>query len=181
MQCRKCNEEKGQDEFLNRKDTQEIRPVCKSCIKAYNKKYYLDNCEKIKAKTKAYAQSPEGKKIQNKLKIKWSKENKDKVKATMKTSSKKYRIKNADKVRFWNNSRRCSRLLATPKWLTKTHEDEIKHFYWAADYLWRLTGTKMHVDHIVPLKGKNISGLHVPWNLQILTSSENIVKGNRHE
>lgn len=38
----------------------------------------------------------------------------------------------------------------------------------------------LSVDHIMPLKGVNFSGLHVPWNLQLMPLSENIRKGNRH-
>lgn len=67
----------------------------------------------------------------------------------------------------------------TPTWLSTAERAEIEGVYHCAAILGKITGKRWHVDHIVPLRGKSVRGLHVPWNLQVLEASENIRKGNR--
>ena len=66
---------------------------------------------------------------------------------------------------------------ATPSWANK---DKIKEIYTQAQTLTRDTGIQHEVDHIIPLQGKLVSGLHVEDNLQILTRKENRAKHNRY-
>ena len=72
--------------------------------------------------------------------------------------------------------RQVAKLNATPSW---TDIKAIQDHYIFAKYLEELSGTKFHVDHIVPLKGKNVCGLHVEYNLQVLPAKENISKSNK--
>lgn len=55
---------------------------------------------------------------------------------------------------------------------------KIKQLYKKCDKMSKETGVKHHVDHIIPLKGKNVCGLHRLCNLQILTAEENLRKSN---
>jgi len=86
-----------------------------------------------------------------------------------------YRREHLAQYAHYEKVRHTRKLKAMPKWLTEAQINEIQHFYEAA----RLSAEPTHVDHIIPLQGKNVCGLHVPWNLQLLPASENIKKGNK--
>tara|TARA_R110000824_G_scaffold44937_1_gene130362 strand:- start:426 stop:965 length:540 start_codon:yes stop_codon:yes gene_type:complete len=68
---------------------------------------------------------------------------------------------------------------ATPSWLTKEHKQRIKQKFEIAKRLTETTGIPHVVDHIVPVQGENISGLHVPWNMQVITRRQNAKKSNK--
>lgn len=66
---------------------------------------------------------------------------------------------------------------ATPVWLDRALQRQIDAIYQEAA---SRPGGPWHVDHIIPLKGRGVCGLHVPWNLQILAKSENLSKGKSY-
>ena len=87
---------------------------------------------------------------------------------------------NPDKVNAKSNKRRAKKLERILPWVKGHLLKEIEAFYTMAKELERVFPWKQHVDHIVPMNGKNVSGLHLPWNLQILSEKENKKKGNKH-
>ena len=70
---------------------------------------------------------------------------------------------------------------ATPEWLSKEQKQQIAAVYEHMRDCRAVTGEDYHVDHIVPLRGENICGLHVPWNLQVLPAYINTAKSNKFE
>ena len=75
--------------------------------------------------------------------------------------------------------RRAAQESATPSWLTAIDKAMIQEMYDVSEARYIQTGIKHHVDHIVPINGKGVAGMHVPWNLQVITAHENLSKGWR--
>jgi hypothetical protein len=75
--------------------------------------------------------------------------------------------------------RQTSKIQRTPTWLGVDDFWIIKEAYALAKLRERVVGGKWHVDHIVPLQGGNVSGLHVPWNIQVIPAELNLQKRNR--
>lgn len=82
---------------------------------------------------------------------------------------------NRAKTAAWWALYNAQKIKATPLWLSGQQKSLMLKIYCQA----REAG--MTVDHIVPLRGRFVCGLHVPWNLQHLTGPQNSSKGNRHE
>lgn len=134
------------------RDTEAHKEMCKS--------YYRQNATHLKTKATArYAADTE----------------------TAKLRRKNYCKNNPDKVALLSMARLSKKRGATPSWLTAEDKVAIRSIYKKARELTASTGISFHVDHIHPLNGKNFSGLHVPWNLQVLRATENMKKSNKLE
>jgi hypothetical protein len=88
---------------------------------------------------------------------------------------------NLPKFAAYEAKRRAIKMQRTPNWLTVDDLWMIEQAYELAALRTKMLGFVWHVDHIVPLQGKLVSGLHVPWNLQVIPAVENISKNNNFE
>ena len=155
--CSKCGEEKPLSEFHKSKRTKDGHTCyCKPCANAKARKWQAENKERHLENLRRSREKPE-------------------QKARIARHGAEYRRKNAGKVCHWARKYQAARLQRTPLW---ADEQAIEAFYEEAKRLEELTGIKFHVDHIIPLQGESVSGLHVETNLQLLPAHENIGKSN---
>lgn len=182
--CNKCLTSKSFDQFhKNKRSPDGHDHRCKGCRKTIdsvryginkdaittrNKNYNSLNLEKVKARLAKYSAS-DAEKLR---KQKYTDENREKVRATKRA----YKLRNVDKRRADKAKRRALQLLAMPKWADIC---AIKSIYEEAKALSDLLGETYHVDHIVPLRGRTVCGLHVHFNLQPIRAIDNVRKGNK--
>lgn len=185
-QCLCCKEDKPFEEF--HKHTQKkdgYYSYCKLCKKIKDKASYekykearykrqkewnAQNIDKVLGYKKKYRD-------ENKAKIKeWfllNKETKNKL-------SRAWKKANKAKVNAQTRKRQASQLQRTPKWLTGHDYKVIEAKYAMAAWLSDVVGINYHVDHIIPLRGIKVSGLHMPDNLSIIKAKDNMEKGNKY-
>ncbi len=157
------------------KNKEVIKEKVKDYKKAYNAYYYSSNSESQKYRSKKWRD--ENKEIVKAASLAYRLNNKEKVKQSMK----KWMQENQGKVIANIAKRRIAKIKRTPKWLTAEQIKQIQHIYLEAKMLEVETGIKHHVDHILPLQGKLVSGLHVPENLRVIPAVENHRKFNHYE
>jgi len=90
-----------------------------------------------------------------------------------------WKLNNKLQVRADTKARRRKHREATPKWLSRKHKSEIRQLYQIAITMTQTTGEQYVVDHIIPLRSDIVCGLHVPWNLRVMTQEENLRKSNK--
>ena len=161
--CSKCKETKELSEFYYRKDSGKYKNNCKVCIiigtNARSKELYKTQKKKMNAHSKAWYYANRERKLAKARE--WSADNRDKRAA-------------------YTAKYRAAKLQRTPNWLTNEDWAKIEEFYQLAADLTDIVGLPYHVDHIIPLQGSIVSGLHCPSNLQVIPATENQRKGNRY-
>jgi len=160
--CPKCYTEKSFIEFHKHSGKPFGLAVwCKECAKANALNHYKNQDPTLRLEKKR----------------KWQDKNRERVNHY----NNEWRKANPHKHSERQSRRRAEKLSATPKWLEDHHKAHIKRTYKLARFMTEVTGESYHVDHIIPLKGKNVCGLHVPENLQVMPARLNLKKSNKLE
>lgn len=138
--------------------------------RSYQRDYRNENIERVREKEASQREKHRERKNE------YARDRYQNDRDAVREASRKWAQNNKASVAARTARRRARKLQATPEWVDHR---AIASFYEKARQISIETGIPHEVDHIHPLQGENFCGLHVPWNLQILTKSENSRKKNR--
>lgn len=170
--CSKCKESKSESEFNKKSDAKDgLYPLCKLCVKAKNAARVAADPEKNKRQVYEW----NIKNIERRREIARSYANRNPEK--MAERSAKWQKENPGRVAAKTNAYEAAKIRAIPSW---ANLQKISEIYDEASMLAKETGIDYHVDHVIPLRGKTVCGLHCEANLMILEAIKNRSKGNRH-
>jgi len=163
--CNHCKITKSSDEFYKKSSSKDgLSWWCRDCHK-----------QSMKEKYHACAKNPEYREKERKRIKNFFLSNPEK----RAESNKKYCELNRAKINAKLKKRYANKKNRTPGWLTKDDEWMIEQAYELALLRTSIFGFQWHVDHVVPLQGKLVSGLHVPHNLQVIPARDNRSKSNK--
>jgi hypothetical protein len=159
--CTKCGETKPLEAFRPHKTTKDgLTTYCKQCLQEGVSDWRRRNKDKMGEYDAAYREK-----------------NRERIRSISKKWREKHRgSKNADTAK-----RHADKMKRTPLWLTTEEKTRIKCYYQLAQMRNRESGQEWHVDHVVPMRGSLVCGLHVPWNLQVIPATDNLTKNKRFE
>lgn len=179
-ECSRCHLELSADHYyVSNKWT------CISCVRARSKARYTNNKEECLAQAKRWVERNR-EKVRG-IKQAYRERNRDAENAyhfvrrhfkpeLVKGIQDKYRRENLGIYAAAAAKRRASLLQATPSW---ADFEAIQLFYSLASCFTEATGIPHEVDHFYPLQGEEVSGLHVPANLRVITRTDNRSKSNK--
>ena len=161
--CYGCKETKPLSAFgKNRSKADGLATECRECKRAVDRIYISKNAEANRKKASD-----------------WYYANKERALEKNRQYQPLWREQNRAKHNAKANRYRAAKVRAVPEWLTEEDQKAIEVEYALASWTSEVMGEPYHVDHIVPLQGKQVCGLHVPWNLQVIPARVNNAKGNR--
>lgn len=140
---------------------------CKSCQKKHDSERFNNKREEILQQSKTYYVS--NLETARAKRAEWRENHKE----YMVEYGKLYRQFNPGKELAKTRRYKLAKIQAVPSWLTKEQIQEMQMIY-------ETCPDGFEVDHIVPIQGKNVKGLHVPWNLRHLSRAENRKKSNKY-
>jgi 5-methylcytosine-specific restriction endonuclease McrA len=155
-----------------------LRKTKGSCLECVKEDWTVDN-ERRKEKPKTEAAKAAGKRYYEKNRLVVIARAAARPAEEKRRNRSDYKDRNVDVVRADTSVRKRRHREATPKWLTPAERLQMRELYVQARKMTELTRERYVVDHIVPLRGEEVCGLHVPWNLRVITQEENLKKSNK--